>query len=83
MQFALGKYLWFVDADDYLGEGAALRLFKIMEQNDLDLLEFDFYNDYQNPIAPKADFFRHDINQGPVLSGFDYMCKYGYLGCFS
>lgn len=78
MQFALGKYLWFVDADDYLGEGAALRLFKIMEQNDLDLLEFDFYNDYQNPIAPQADFFRHDINQGPVLSGFDYMCKYGY-----
>ena len=37
---AKGKYIWFIDGDDYMKDGALLRLYELAENNNLDVVSF-------------------------------------------
>lgn len=43
IEMAKGKYIMFIDSDDYLGEGVMSKLVRLMDNdNSLDMLEFNF-----------------------------------------
>ena len=44
-----GKYIYFIDSDDYLEERTMLEeIYNKCEENDLDMVVFDYYNDFGN-----------------------------------
>ena len=49
MEVAKGKYIWFVDSDDFISTDCVKKLLLIAEKDDLDVLHFD-YTDF--PISP-------------------------------
>lgn len=51
MEVAKGKYIWFVDSDDFIEENCVGKLLSIAENEDLDMLHFN-YADYPNDVTP-------------------------------
>jgi glycosyltransferase involved in cell wall biosynthesis len=45
---AKGKYLYFLDPDDYLAKNTLTTIFSLMESNDLDILTFKSMTDVKN-----------------------------------
>lgn len=43
LELAKGKYVWFVDSDDFVETNCLGKLINVAEQHDLDMLHFDFY----------------------------------------
>ena len=41
---ARGKYVWFVDSDDFIAANCLKNLLEILEKDDLDVLNFDLYD---------------------------------------
>lgn len=69
MKVAQGKYIWFVDSDDYIKSNCLKSLLKQVETEDLDILDFDFDADYSKQQ------FRKNIESyemGPC-TGTDYV----------
>lgn len=72
---AQGEYLYFLDADDSLDEGALPTLMHHMQSNDLDLLFFSGRVAYESPEVEEANpqaeeyFIRHQPAE--VISGRD------------
>ena len=72
-----GKYLIFLDSDDYLDENACLELYTKAEKENLDVLVFDFYrvenekleevviNNFENSSLKENPSLLFDINLGP------------------
>jgi len=58
---ARGKYIWFIDSDDFIAENCIGNLLNILETNDLDIVNFNlsvFYNDEtktQEAISPTTE----------------------------
>ena len=46
--YAKGKYVTFVDSDDYIKENSLNRLCTKMDNEDLDILVYDFVKEYDN-----------------------------------
>ena len=46
--FAEGKYIMFVDSDDYIKENSLKKLCQMMEEKELDILVYDFIKVYDN-----------------------------------
>ena len=66
---AKGRYIWFVDSDDYIKQNCLKGLLELAEREDLDILDFDFDADYTK------QFFRKNVESfemGPC-SGADYV----------
>jgi glycosyltransferase involved in cell wall biosynthesis len=76
---AKGKYIWNVDSDDYLKKNVLNELLKTCEQNNLDVLIFNFDH---------LIFFPEKVNQkfpficSPVLNGINFLKNY-CIGNFS
>ena len=51
--YARGKYIWFIDSDDYIKENVIGSLLKEIESNDLDILNFEMYLITYNNITIK------------------------------
>ncbi len=51
---AIGKYIMFIDSDDYIETTMCEELFKKAEQDKLDLVICDFYKDYNNGTIEKV-----------------------------
>lgn len=50
MLSASGKYIWFVDSDDWIMDGAIKELIQVLESSDSDIILFDFERIYDNKI---------------------------------
>ena len=48
MQYATGKYIWFIDSDDYIEDDALLKFYEEIEQFEWDVLLFSFFEEYYN-----------------------------------
>lgn len=73
LEHALGKYVWFVDSDDWIESGILHDLLGSAESNDLDVLCFDF-----NLAYPDGRRNPWDCGKGctkEVLSGNEFLCK--------
>jgi len=67
---ANGKYLLFVDSDDYIDKTTCEKLYNKMEKDSLDLLVYDFYREFDNgkKIEEKlSDFDISNLKENPNL----------------
>lgn len=57
MEVATGKYVWFIDSDDFIEENCLKTLLEIAENNDLDMLHFNYaeYPNAENPTRRPQD----------------------------
>ena len=69
MKVAQGRYIWFVDSDDYIKPNCLKGLLEQAENEDLDILDFDFDADYsKQPFRKNVESYE----MGPC-SGADYV----------
>ena len=64
-----GKYLMFVDSDDYLEKDACELLYNKAEKDDLDLVICDFYREYDNKLIEEKiiDFKNTSLKDKPEI----------------
>jgi len=78
---ATGDYIWFVDADDWIDEKSFAIIFNELKSNQLDILEFDFYNAKENErgdISLTTNPFYQSITTEKG-SGINFLESYGYI----
>lgn len=76
---AIGEYLYFIDADDYLTDNGLKYVFDCLGNIEADLVCFKSYltNTYNlNELVNNKDKLQFD--KGVVVDGMDYINKYGY-----
>ena len=75
---ATGKYLWFVDSDDYIEPNCLKELLQFAEENDLDALRFNYRRVYENgKIAEIEKLFLPDKK---IKTGKEFLTEdLGYL----
>ena len=66
---AKGKYVWFVDSDDYIKPNCLKGLLEQVESEDLDILDFDFDSDFTKQQYRKNV---EEYDMGPC-AGADYV----------
>ncbi|AZA77675.1 glycosyltransferase [Chryseobacterium sp. G0186] len=74
---AKGKYVWFIDSDDWINNNCLAEMYNLCEKNDLDILHFratDFKNDQGVVREEDVTFY----NQ--ILSGKDYILNSSFIG---
>jgi glycosyltransferase involved in cell wall biosynthesis len=74
---ARGRYLHFVDSDDFLVPGTMGPLLKRAVDENLDMLLFNFKNvdSDGNPISDRA--VKHTTT--PLMTGYDYLCNHAMI----
>ena len=78
LDVAKGKYIWFIDSDDYIQTNCLSTLLKQAEEENLDILDFDF-------SAEAAQRYRKNevsFDMGPC-TGTDYVFDQRYGGRWS
>jgi glycosyltransferase involved in cell wall biosynthesis len=89
IDYAKGKYIWFIDGDDWIESEALLKLYKLTENNSVDIFSF-FYNVFDNEnnsfIMPFKIPREIEINSGYNLldkylkpNSWSYIFKSEYL----
>jgi glycosyltransferase involved in cell wall biosynthesis len=70
VDIAKGEYLFFVDPDDWIAEGALEKLYKFAKENSANVVKFNYreYNDYSGKYE-STSFAKHIMR----LYGFDLM----------
>lgn len=69
MKVAQGRYIWFVDSDDYIKPNCLKGLLEQAENEDLDILDFDFDADYsKQPFRKNVESYEMGS-----CSGADYV----------
>lgn len=48
LKAAKGKYVWFIDTDDYIQENCLSHVLELCEQNDLEILHFNIQDNFRN-----------------------------------
>ena len=69
---AKGKYLFFIDADDYIAHGSIKHLLDLAEKNDLDMLYFDAFG-VKNETFIEARYLENSCSE--VLDGKNYFTR--------
>ncbi|HXJ98330.1 MAG TPA: glycosyltransferase [Gelidibacter sp.] len=78
---AKGKYIYFIDSDDYLVSNSLNVLVDTCERHNLNVLTFlctTFSTLPSDDIAFEGDSFLNDKMLSPVVSGEDYVAYYAY-----
>ncbi|MDR1743153.1 MAG: glycosyltransferase [Dysgonamonadaceae bacterium] len=63
LRAAQGKYVWFIDSDDFIKENCLAKLLNILEQRNLDILRFDFQTVDENGHCLGADTVNFPANK--------------------
>ena len=74
IRMARGKYLCFVDGDDYIAETMCEKLYSLCEREDLDLVCCDGYFVYENKMVYHEKAKKYDMNRHPALHHFTGQC---------
>lgn len=69
MKYAVGKYLYFMDSDDYLADTALYELFQVAEQNCLDVLEFSAYTFEEKSTKFEWKIYKYKGNYDGIYTG--------------
>lgn len=74
IQNAKGKYIWFIDQDDYIKNGSIKKLLNIADNYNLEILQFCFDDVNENGIYIRSHFFG---NFPHIINGIDYIQEMG------
>ena len=81
LKLAKGKYVYFLDADDYIALNTLNYLLKLCEKNNLDILEFDT-SEIADGTEPSTELSSTPLNSQelavPVVNGSTYIIKYNF-----
>lgn len=72
LQKALGRYVWFVDSDDTIYSDRVLHLLELAEDNDLDMLVFNFSLDEPNGLQ----YIARDFSDTTIQAGYSLYKKH-------
>lgn len=72
IQEAKGKYLMFLDSDDILEEECVSKIFKILEENEVDLIQFKAYR-FKDSSKEKVNFMPDSPFNGNCLINDDIL----------
>lgn len=75
---AMGKYLMFVDSDDYIEPNCLNGLVQVCEGNNLDLCQFHLTLKYSDGRTTKSCFPEEELNK--IYSGKDLLKSIGAIG---
>ena len=66
VRIAQGEFIWFVDSDDFIGQGVAKQLLQRAEADDLEVLLFNYcdYSSEQGIVNEPHTFADHSIQTG-------------------
>lgn len=76
---ARGRYVQFVDSDDYIEENAMSPLLKRAVDEDLDVLMFGFKWIDGNGVVMKHSYPKDDMSSTPVMTGVDFLTQHGLM----
>lgn len=74
---AKGKYVWFIDSDDWLKEGAFKAVFHIIEHNNYEVISMPLSWIYENSNKNHCDI---NINNDILIDGKTYINKHYEMG---
>lgn len=70
IRLAKGKYIQYIDSDDYLEQGYLKKAYEISEKYELDILIFDYYYNRNNSVFNMTDI---SLNNNVTLNGKEYL----------
>lgn len=73
LDHAIGRYVWFVDSDDYIEPNSIKPILEFAENNDLDVMGFFFQLAYED--GRTIQYFYTPKFPNTVFSGPDFLCK--------
>ena len=83
MRYAVGKYLCFVDPDDYVEKNVYGGLVKQMEEKDLDMLRFNYrIVDEQYREMEKSEMENKFDYSSQLMTGTDFLAKRLDISCY-
>ena len=84
MRMAGGKYIQFVDSDDFLADHVLGVLVECMERQELEILQFGYLRVNEGEETPKASS-EVQVEQGPdeVMDGPTFMIKRLWYSCYA
>lgn len=76
IDLAKGKYIWFIDADDYIISNTAAELLNFAQKHNLDILEFNRIRTASRALnkTMSTDF---DSSEIPIVTGKEYASNVG------
>ena len=78
---AKGKYIMFLDSDDYLEKTACEKMYQKAENNDLDVVICDFYKEYDDGRIEEIhtdDFENSSLKENPDIIT-EYLCPWAKI----
>jgi len=72
--FARGKYIWYVDADDWILPNCMAAIIDKCEEDELDVLEFSYLNYQDSQYRSNRD--PSSLKEDHVYSGVDYLERF-------
>lgn len=77
LETARGKYVWFIDSDDFIAEGSLIEMYNAAETYNTDIIYFDMVRIYDEQDYRKGSGKEKDEEYtigGKVFSGKEYFC---------
>lgn len=71
---AKGKYIWFIDADDYIEKDSMSLLIEELEKYELDIIAFDYRSIFESKNKSKYHSISM-IQESQVMTGINFMNK--------
>jgi glycosyltransferase involved in cell wall biosynthesis len=70
LKVAKGKYIWFIDSDDFILSNIFSKLLYVLEKNNLEILQFNHYEVHINGLITEKSEYMPLIKD--VISGLEY-----------
>jgi glycosyltransferase involved in cell wall biosynthesis len=70
LRAARGKYVWFIDSDDFIRENVFGRLLNIVEKNEIEILQFGALRYKKGKLS---EYYGSPHYESDVITGYDYL----------
>lgn len=85
IRHATGKYLWFVDSDDYIESNVLKELLDFIEKKELEILRFNYeaVKENGNIIAKKNNSLHSIVYSENIVTGEEFLSKQLGWACYA
>ncbi|MDU1910875.1 glycosyltransferase family 2 protein [Fusobacterium sp.] len=81
LKMSKGKYIYYLDSDDYIEENMLLEMYNKTEKENLDIVVCDYWkeNFFQKEYVKNLDIKENEIILGKLMQNMYYIVKIKYL----